>query len=141
MNEDKQAGSSLGRCILAGLIAGAVSALLANLACLVLTRQFNQTFDQLNWFSISRAAMISCVGGAFVYVGLLRWTNRPVIWFVVLGLAVAALDSIVVSMHPPSAGIDRVANPLHFVVALTALVLIPILAPALPQPMDKGVQR
>jgi hypothetical protein len=134
MNEQSRAASSLGRCILAGLVAGAASALLANLTALVLARQFNQTFDDLNWFSISRAAVISCVAGAFVYAGLARWTKRPVLWFVIAGLAVATLDSILVSMYPPAAGFARIANPLHFVVAISALVLIPLLAPALPQP-------
>jgi hypothetical protein len=136
----KGEGSSLGRCILAGLIAGAISAVLANLAALVLTRQFNQHFPELNWFSISRAAVISCVAGAFVYAAFLRWTKRPVIWFVISGLIVATLDSVLLAMHPPVAGIARIANPLHFVVAITALVLIPTLAPALPQPTDPAAR-
>jgi hypothetical protein len=134
MNEQNRAGPSLGRCILAGLIAGAVSTLLANLAALILARQFNRTFDELNWLSISRASMISCFAGAFVYAALLRWTKHPVIWFTIGGLAVATLDSVFVAMHPPVPGIERIANPLHFVVAIVALILIPILAPAIPQP-------
>src|SRR6266404_5938902 len=110
MNEHKRAGSSLGRCVLAGLIAGAVSALLANLAALVLWRQFNQHFDELNWLSISRAAIISCVAGACVYAALVRWTNRPVLWFAIAGLAVATLDSVLVAMHPRAGEFARVAN-------------------------------
>jgi len=125
---------SVGRAVLAGVIAGAVGALLGNVALIILTRQFGQSFDQLNWFSISRASMISCMIAAFVYSALARWSKRPVVWFVVLGLAVAVLDSVMVSLHPPEAGFDRIANPLHFVVAISALVLIPALAPAFPQP-------
>jgi hypothetical protein len=133
MNENKTR-PTLGRCVLAGLNAGALATLLANLANLILSRQFNQSYDQLNWVSISRASMISCVLGAFVYAALLRWTNRPLLWFVLISLAVALLDSFFVSKYPPVAGIARIANPLHFVVAITALVVIPILAPAIPQP-------
>src|SRR5436305_15348127 len=125
---------SVGRAVLAGVIAGAVRDLLANVALIILSRQFGQSFDQLNWFSISRASMISCVIAAFVYSALARWSNRPVVWFVVLGLAMASIDSVMVALHPAEAGFDRIANPLHFVVAITALVLIPALAPAFPQP-------
>src|SRR5437867_318638 len=125
---------SLGRAVLAGLIAGAVAALLANLAAWVLSRQFGQTFDQLNWFSISRASVISCTVAGIVYCALGRFSQRPAIWFVVLGLAAAAADSVLVTMHPPEAGFARVANPLHFVVAIVALVLIPTLAPIFREP-------
>ena len=124
----------MGRAVLAGVIAGVVAAVLANVTALILSRQFGQSFDQLNWFSISRASMISSVIAAFVYSGLAHWTNRPAVWFAALGLAIALIDSLLVSRHPPEAGFDRVANPLHFIVAISALVLIPTLAPAFPQP-------
>jgi len=127
-------GVSVGRAVLAGLIAGAVGALLGNVAALILSRQFGQSFEQLNWFSISRASMISCMIAAFVYSGLARLSKHPVLWFALIGLAVAAVDSVMVSLHPPESGFDRIANPLHFVVAISALVLIPALAPAFPQP-------
>ena len=55
----------------------AVGALLGNVAALILSRQFGQSFEQLNWFSISRASMISCMIAAFVYSGsigtALKW--------------------------------------------------------------------
>ena len=124
----------MGRAVLAGLIAGAVGALLGNVAVLILSRQFGQSFEQLNWFSVSRASMISCMIAAFVYSGLTRWSKRPAVWFAVMGLAIAAIDSVMVTLHPPEAGFDRIANPLHFIVAISALVLIPALAPAFPQP-------
>ena len=78
--------------------------------------------------------MISCMIAAFVYSALGRLSKHPVLWFAVIGLAVAAVDSVMVSLHPPESGFDRIANPLHFVVAISALVLIPALAPAFPQP-------
>src|SRR5437762_845184 len=120
---------SMGRAVLAGVIAGVVAAVLANVAAIILSRQFGQSFDQLNWFSIFRASMISSVIAAFVYSGLAQWTNHPVVSFATLGLAVAIIDSVWVSRHPPEAGFDRIANPLHFVAAITAVVLIPALAP------------
>jgi len=125
---------SVGRAVLAGLIAGAVGALLANLAAWVLSRQFGQTFEQLNWYSISRASMISCTVAGVVYYGLTRFTQHPLAWFVVFGLAVAIADSVLVALHSPEAGFARVANPLHFVVAVVALVLIPALAPIFREP-------
>ena len=130
----EQSGVSLGRCTLAGLFAGIVAAVLANLALLILVKQMGQSFDVLNWFSVGRASMVSCLLGAFVFGALARWTRRPVLWFVVAGLAVATLDSVMVYLHPPEPGIARIANPLHYVVAITALVFIPALAPAFRQP-------
>ena len=125
---------SVGRAVLASVIAGWVGAVLANVTAIILSRQMGQNFEQLNWFSISRASMISCVLAGFVYSALARWTRRPAVWFAALGLGVAAGDSVMVALHPPEAGFDRIANPLHFVVAISALVLIPALAPAFPQP-------
>lgn len=125
---------STGRAVLAGVIAGFLAAILANVAAFILSRQFGQSFDQLNWFSISRASMISSVIAAFVYSALTHWTSRPIIWFAALGLTVAVIDSVLVAQHPPEAGFDRIANPLHFVVAITAVALIPALAPSFPQP-------
>jgi hypothetical protein len=128
---------SLGRCVLTGSIAGIVGALLANLALLVLTTHFGQSFDQLNWFSITRASMISSVLGGFVYYALSCWTARPLVWFILLGLAVATLDSIFVWRHPPEPGFARIANPLHYVVTITAILFIPALAPVFPSETSK----
>ena len=111
-----------------------MAALLANLAALVLARQFNQPLDQLNWFFLSRVAVISCVAGAFVYAGLLRWTKRALVWFVFVGFVAGALASVWVATHPLI--LTRSVNPLPFVIAITAVVAIPILAGALPRPVE-----
>ncbi len=136
----KTQSPTLGRTILAGFISGVIGAVLANLALLILERQIERSFPVLNWFSVARASIISSLIGAFVYQGLVRWTKRPVVWFWVLGMGVAVLDSVMLAAHPPEAGIARVANPLHFVVAITALLLIPALAPAFPEP-ERGAAR
>ena len=78
--------------------------------------------------------MISCTVAGVVYYGLTRFTQHPLAWFVVFGLAVAIADSVLVALHSPEAGFARVANPLHFVVAVVALVLIPALAPIFREP-------
>jgi len=137
----KTQSPTLGRTILAGFIAGVIGAVLANLALLILERQMERSFPVLNWVSVARASIISSMLGALVYQGLVRWTKRPVLWFVVIGLAVTILDSIMLAAHPPEAGIARVANPLHFVVAITALLLIPALAQAFPEPERGGARR
>jgi hypothetical protein len=76
--------------------------------------------------------MISCVLAGFAYYTLARATERPVLWFVLAGTAVATIDSIWVALHPPEAGFARIADPLHYVVAVTAFVFIPALATVLP---------
>src|SRR4051812_21318975 len=125
---------SLGRCVLAGLLAGLAAAVLANLTAWVLSRELSRSFDQLNWPTITRAAVISCVLSSFVYFALVRWTRRPVLWFALGGLAFAGLDSWLVALRASDAGFAQIANPLHFVVAAAALVLVPVLAPAVPEP-------
>jgi hypothetical protein len=125
---------SLGRCVLAGLLAGQAAAVLANLTAWVLSRELSRSFDQLNLPTITRAAVILCVLSAFVYFALVRWTGRPVLWFALVGLAFAGLDSWLVAVRETEAGFAQMANPLHFVVAATALVLVPLLAPAIPEP-------
>jgi len=124
----------MGRAVLAGVIAGVVAAVLTNVTAVILSRQFGQSFDQLNWFSISRASMISSVIAAFVYSGLARWTNRPAVWFAALGVAIALIDFVFLSRHPPETGFDQIANPPEFVVAITSVFLMPALSPAFPQP-------
>src|SRR2546423_13709177 len=95
---------SLGRCVLAGLIAGIVGALLANLALVVLTKHFGQSFEQLTWFSITRSSMISSVLGGFVYYALGRWTERPVLWFIVAGISGGAPGFVFCLFGSPEAG-------------------------------------
>jgi len=124
---------ALGQCVLAALVAGAAAALLANLTLMVLSRQLSQSSEALNGYSVTRAAAVASMLGGFVYFALLRVTRHALFWFISLGVAVAALDSIFVAMHPPEPGIARLANPLHGVVALTALILIPALAPVIPR--------
>jgi len=124
---------TLGQCILAALIAGAAAALLANLTLLVLSRHLNQSSEALNAYSVTRAAAVASMLGGVVYAALLRVTRHALLWFISVGVAVTVLDSILVAQHPPEPGIARLANPLHGVVALTALILIPALAPVIPR--------
>jgi hypothetical protein len=125
--------ASPGRCVLAGFIAGLAAAGLANLTALVLSQQLSLSFDQLNWYLLTRVTVVLSVLAGFLYFGLLRWTTRPVLWFSVIGLAVAAAHSVVNIIHPPEAGFARIASPIDFVVTLTFLMLIPALVPAIPE--------
>ncbi len=78
--------------------------------------------------------MISCTVAGLFYYGLTRFTQHPVTWFIIFGLAVATGDSVLVAVYSPEAGFARVANPLHFVVAAVALILIPALTPTFREP-------
>jgi len=121
-------------------MAGLAAAALANLTALVLRQRLNLSFDQLNWYLLTRVTVVLSVLAGFLYFGLLRWTSRPALWFSVIGLAVAAAHSAVNIIHPPEAGFARIASPIDFVVTLTFLVLIPALVPAIPE-ANKSVMR
>ena len=126
-------GLTLGHCVLGGLVAGIAAALLANLTLLILTRQFGQSFDGLTWYSIARAAVISCVLLGFIYSGLSRWTKHPSVWFALIVLAISTGNAVLITTRVAETGFGRVAIPIHFVGALTAIVLIPRLAAAVPR--------
>jgi hypothetical protein len=119
--------------VLGGLVAGVAAALLANLTLFILTRQFGQSFDGLTWYTIARAAVISCVLLGFIYSGLSRRTKHPLVWFALIVLAVSTGNAVLITMRVAEAGFGRVAIPIHFVGALTAIVLIPRLAAAIPR--------
>ena len=129
---------SLGRCALAGLLAGMAAAILANLAHALLSQATGLRFRELNFLSITRASLIACVLGGLVFYAAARWTKHPVAWFAVAGLLVTTADSLFVMLHPPQPGFDRLANPLHFIVGLITIVLLPRLARGRNSPLIQG---
>src|SRR3954453_330640 len=129
---------TLGRCVLAGLVAAFAAALLANLTSFILSRRLGQDLDPLHWYTVSRVAAICSIAAAFLYFGLTRWTGRPFLWFTIIVMATAASVATWVVTHPPEPGVARVLVPTHFVLALTIISLIPPLAAAIHEPRRNG---
>ncbi len=146
MNPSRRPPGSVrfGRCLLAGLFSGIVAAILANLSAAAISRVSELRFAELNLLSISIASVASNLIGSLFFYGFARWTTRPVLWFVVAALAAATADSVVTILRPPHPDFGKLANPLHYIVAMTAVILLPAFAPTrpkLPPPIPERLRR
>ena len=116
---------SLSHCLMAGLIAGIAAGFCANAANFLFEIGFGRKFEELTPVSIAIASLIMCLLGSIVYWALARSTKRPALWFIVLGLAAATLDSIPPLVGDFPKGFALQANVLHYVVAAAAFFTIP----------------
>jgi hypothetical protein len=119
---------SIGRSLVAGLVSGVASAVLANLAVVALGRVTGTGYPELTVIPVTLASVISNLAGGLVFYVLARGVRYPVGLFAVAALAAAAFDSLIVFLRPPHPGFAAFANPLHFLVALTAIVIVPRIA-------------
>ncbi|SDJ16984.1 hypothetical protein [Alteribacillus bidgolensis] len=119
---------SLKKCVFGGFMAGIVAAILANIGNLLLGSLTGQSYPQLNLMSITLSSLVTNLIGSMVYFGFTRHTKHPFMNYSVLALVVATLDSVFVAVNPPVPGFSNIANPLHYVVAVTSILLIPYVA-------------
>jgi len=119
---------SIGRSLGAGLVSGMASAVLANLAMLALGRVTGTGYPELTVIPVTLASVVPNLAGGLVFFALARSVRHPAGLFAVAALAVAAFDSLIVLLRPPHPGFAAFANPLHFLVALTAIVIVPRIA-------------
>ncbi len=116
----------LGRYALAGTLSGAVSALLCGGLSFLLQRRLEASFVELGFLPVALACLLSNLLGSLLYMGLERHVPAPRLTFAFLSLAVAVLFSAAVGARPSHGGFAQAAAPLHFVAAITALSLIPV---------------
>ncbi len=114
--------------LLAGLGTGVVAVMLAVLAAQLIQRGTGQRYAELSAFSIAFAALFTNVLGGGAYALLVRRTARPVLYYAILALTLATLDTIMVTANPPHDGFATLATPLHYIVAVTSIILVPRLA-------------
>lgn len=119
---------SLRRSLAAGLGAGVVAAVLAAVAAQLLQRGAGRSYAELSAFQVAFVAALTNVVGGGAYALLARRTARPARWYAILALAVATLDTLMVAVAPPHPGFAALADPLHYLVAVVSLVLVPLLA-------------
>jgi hypothetical protein len=117
----------MGRYALAGTVSGAVSALLCWALGLMMEKRLDLSFAELNFLPVTLACLVSNLLGAVLYMGLERHVPAPRLTFAFLALAVALFFSAAIGIHPLGVGFAQAAAPLHFVAALTALLMIPVL--------------
>lgn len=132
---------TLGRILLAGVAAGAASALLAVPLAWLLQRAVGSRFAELAPAHLTQACVVSALVGAIAYDALVRRAPRPAGAFTVVAFAVAVLYSLVVALNPPQPGFAAVAAPLHLLVAAVTALLLPMLAPSAHPPADQPQPR
>ncbi|XID95559.1 hypothetical protein ACF3MZ_14025 [Paenibacillaceae bacterium WGS1546] len=124
--QQKKAGSVTAvHTLIVGAAAGIVSAIGSNLLAWGIMAANDYRFEMLNGFSITLSAFFANLIGAFIYRALRKRTARATLYYAALSLAMAVLMTVNTAANPMEPHIGAVANPLHFLVAVLSLVLIP----------------
>jgi hypothetical protein len=114
--------------LLAGLLSGIAAAILGTLTLLIMQALTGDRFTELTPVSITAISLLTNLLGGIAYYLLARFTARPALFFAILALVLATLDTLMVAANPLHPGFATVATPLHYVVAFVAIILIPRLA-------------
>jgi hypothetical protein len=102
-----------------------VAAVLASVVSLALQSATGDHFSQLSVAPVALAALLTSLAGGAAYWLLLRHTARPTAWFAGLAVALATLDTQLTIVTHHDAMFATLAAPLHFIVAVVALTVIP----------------
>lgn len=114
------------RALGAGLLAGVLNGIVANLGHVVLGGVMGGLhFAELSPGRIFTVTLVTGLAGAVAWVRIARRTAQPERSFLVLALSVAAASGVPLLLTRTSPGLPRVALPLHFLVALGAWLVIP----------------
>ncbi|MGP4039783.1 hypothetical protein ACTWP4_07765 [Gracilibacillus sp. D59] len=82
-------------------------------------------FDQLTWVSIGIAAIVTNMAGAFIYTKWFQATKNPRVYYIILVTGITLLMTVNDIVNPPAMDFGIVAHPVHIVVALLSIWLIP----------------
>jgi uncharacterized membrane protein YeaQ/YmgE (transglycosylase-associated protein family) len=128
MQTNARTTTGISHYFLGGLIAGIVGAIIANIYFLIFSSVTGYSYAELNLFSITLAGIIPSVIGALVYFGLSRMTAKATTLFVALGIVLGALSALPVFIAPPNPapGFAAATTPMHLIVALSAVIIIPL---------------
>lgn len=113
--------------LLGGLIAGVISAVLANLYYLIFGAITGYSYAELNVISITLAGILPSLLGSLIYFGLSRQTSAATKIFVTLGLAFGILSIVPTLIAPPNPapGFAAATAPLHILVAVICVTVVP----------------
>ncbi|HBZ11655.1 MAG TPA: hypothetical protein DEO65_17620 [Bacillus bacterium] len=112
--------------LLVGLYAGVISGAAGVATAYLLGAVTGLWFSQLNWISIAVASIIANIAGAMIFVKWLQKTARPSVYYVLLTGGVTLLSSLNVLANPPADKFGVIAQPVHVVVFLLSIWLVPM---------------
>ena len=99
--------------------------MLASLVSLALQAITGDHYSQLGVAPVAMAAVLTNVAGGGVYGLLVRRTTRPTAYFGALAGVLATLDTQLTIVTKHEAMFAAIAAPLHFIVAVVAVTVIP----------------
>jgi Family of unknown function (DUF6069) len=112
----------------AGFASAVISVIIANIYHAIQSNLSNTSYAELNIISITMTSLITSLIGGFVYMGLARLTARATTIFTVLGIGLAVLSSLPQFLQPLHPGFAAASVPLHLIVGVIAVLIIPRLA-------------
>ncbi len=115
------------RFLLGGLAGGLAGAIVSNIYNLIYTAITGNSYPELQIFTITMAGVVPGLIGGLVFYALTRNSRRPVTLFWIIGLAFAVLSIIPNFVAPPdpAPGFAAAASPMHLIVGLACLLIIP----------------
>ena len=128
MTSTQQSGPPIIRTLSTGAITGVASAVAANVYHAIQSSLSNTSYAELNLVSITMTALITSLIGSFVHLGLSRLGTRGTTIFTILGLSLAVLSSVPQLFQPLHPGFGAASVPLHLIVGVIAVALIPRLS-------------
>lgn len=108
--------------LLAGILCGAAGFATAYLIGI----KSGLSFPQLSLVSIVLASIVANLVGALIFSKWIRKTGSPRLYYAFLTAIVTILLTINDTMNPPSAKFGEIGHPVHIVVALLSIILIPM---------------
>lgn len=114
------------KALLVGFYAGLVSGAGGVAAAYFLGAVTGLWFSQLNWISIPIASIVTNIVGALIYAKWFQKTARPRLYYILLTLGITLLSSLNDVANPPEPKFGLVAHPVHVIVALLSIWLVPL---------------
>lgn len=112
-----------------GLLYGCMTGIIAGIASMILNELIGAatglSFKELNPVSIIIASVIANLIGAMIFMKWVRKTARPALNYLILTAMATILLTLMDSINPPAPKFWIIAYPIHLLVALVSILLIP----------------
>ncbi|WP_188456728.1 hypothetical protein [Virgibacillus oceani] len=108
-----------------GLFVGIIAGVAGILLNILIGASTGLNFEQINPVSILIASIVSNLIGAIIFIKWLQKTGRPALNYIMLTAVVTILLTLMDTISPPAPKFWIMAYPLHLVVALFSIFLIP----------------
>jgi len=113
--------------LLSGAVAAIVAAVFANAYHALYLVTTGRTFTQLNFGSITFAAVVLPLLAALFYYIMARFTDNAAAIFITVGVTLLFFSVTVTMFAPRAPGFATASLPLQVIVALSSLIIMPVM--------------